>query len=66
MLTDNEQQAVEQDAKTRLVELRADRRRLWPDRADDAVALELHRIISDIPSCESELGLNRQTSRAHR
>jgi hypothetical protein len=53
-------QAVERDAATHLIQLRADRRRLWADRDDPEISLELHRIISDIRACEDELGLNRR------
>lgn len=60
MLPDAERRAVERDAISRLVQLRAGRRRLWADRDDADVALELHAVISEIRGIESELGLNRQ------
>jgi hypothetical protein len=47
----------------RLVWLRAERRRLWPDRYDPDTGLELHRIVTELRQLENELGLNRHSTK---
>jgi hypothetical protein len=63
MMPETERRAVERDAATQLIQLRADRRRLWADRDDPTIALEPHDVVGRLGACELELGLNRRDGR---
>ena len=51
-----EQTAIVSDAETRVAELRAVARRLWPDRDDGMVLSELTVVLGQLRAAEAELG----------